>query len=476
MPRQCCGQDIRLPLSTEVSAAPVLTRCYSCYLGPVPIVLEETAGVLVMTSRVVLPSGRTLVCTVIDAQEHRLDPVNFVYPLDRLQSLSPARLSSQTNRIIYFFTLFVRLQLSKINNTSVEGLRVLQFIQQDPLPAESEETRRTVLTQALHEFGHIEAILGLWGITSKTQTISEQTLVGAYHALLKHNVCIDALFNMVEYLHFLKAMFGHVLQATPGNHLLAVVNVPRFDNAYTTGTYFVAGNGSTLMFPLVSIDVMGHEITHGLVQRRAGLRYRGHSGALNESFCDIFGCALEFYLYKKYDLLGRPDFLIGEDVGKAWPFLRNLEHPAHGATSQPARYRGRQWRNPNRHDRDHGHVHTNSGVWNRCFFLCVQKYGLRRSLRWFLKVLNNLKPGSDYLHARDLLRHFSNNRRGVRKILKRVGLRPQAVSDERIRFRRPPLPKRSFYQKFSPPSRKNTGNHLDGRLVCKSRTSTRRSG
>jgi Zn-dependent metalloprotease len=62
------------------------------------------------------------------------------------------------------------------------------------------------------------------------------------------------------------------------------------------------GDGDGTNFdPLVSLDVVGHELTHGVTERSAGLIYQGESGALNESFSDIFGNLVEFFAEGDFD-------------------------------------------------------------------------------------------------------------------------------------------------------------------------------
>ena len=70
-----------------------------------------------------------------------------------------------------------------------------------------------------------------------------------------------------------------------------------YNNAFWDGTRMTYGDGDGFWFsPLVGIDVIGHELTHGVTQYSANLIYANEPGALNESFSDIFGTAVEFYL------------------------------------------------------------------------------------------------------------------------------------------------------------------------------------
>lgn len=137
-----------------------------------------------------------------------------------------------------------------------------------------------------------------------------------------------------------------------------------YNNAFWNGSLMTYGDGDGIKFrPLVSLDVVGHEITHGLTERTARLVYSGESGAANESFSDIFGTAVEFYTGS---VGGRTaDYLIGEDIqvqADTVPGFRNMQdptedgHPDHYAK----RYTGTD---------DNGGVHINSGIQNKAFYL-----------------------------------------------------------------------------------------------------------
>ena len=132
------------------------------------------------------------------------------------------------------------------------------------------------------------------------------------------------------------------------------------------------GDGSTFD-PLVGLDVVGHEIAHAVTERTSGLVYQNESGALNESFSDIFGTAIEFY---KEGAAG--DWLIGEDFDvQNGVGFRSMENP--NAEGDPDTYGGTNWKSnslfPNLAD-DYGGVHSNSGVQNYWFYvLTVGKTG-----------------------------------------------------------------------------------------------------
>ena len=134
-----------------------------------------------------------------------------------------------------------------------------------------------------------------------------------------------------------------------------------FVNAFWNGSFFTYGDGNgTNRGPLVSLDIVGHEVTHGVVEHSAGLIYRNHSGALNESFADIFGEAIENYAR------GSNDWLIGGDIGVNGNTgqFRSVQNP--NQFNDPDTYLGDYWFVGNG---DQGGVHTNSGVQNKWFYI-----------------------------------------------------------------------------------------------------------
>jgi bacillolysin len=134
-----------------------------------------------------------------------------------------------------------------------------------------------------------------------------------------------------------------------------------YDNAFWNGSWMTYGDGS-MFSPLVSTDVVGHEITHGITQYTANLTYSYEPGALNESFSDIFGTVVEFYADPTCS-----DWKIGEDITAGGQGIRNMQNPnLHG---QPDTYLGTYWYAGNG---DNGGVHYNSGVQNYWFYLLCQ--------------------------------------------------------------------------------------------------------
>lgn len=122
--------------------------------------------------------------------------------------------------------------------------------------------------------------------------------------------------------------------------------------------------------PVVGLDVEGHEFTHMVVEKRnssfSPMVYQGESGALDESFADIFGTCVEFYAKPS-----TANWTIGEDVilpnGN---FLRSMSNP--NLKQHPDTYNGQYWANPTNLNFDFGGVHFNSGVQNHWFYLLAQ--------------------------------------------------------------------------------------------------------
>ncbi|GIG61565.1 hypothetical protein Lfu02_59370 [Longispora fulva] len=108
--------------------------------------------------------------------------------------------------------------------------------------------------------------------------------------------------------------------------------------------------------PLTSLDVAGHEMSHGVTAATAGLRYSGESGGLNEATSDIFGTLVEFYANNPAD---PGDYLIGEKIRTNGQPLRWMDKPSKDGSSADC------WsKNVGRLD-----VHYSSGVANHFFYL-----------------------------------------------------------------------------------------------------------
>src|SRR3546814_20028376 len=81
------------------------------------------------------------------------------------------------------------------------------------------------------------------------------------------------------------------------------------------------GDGASTFYPLVSLDVSSHEVSHGYPEQNSGLNYSGQSGGINEAFSDMAGAAAEYYLNG-----GSHDFLVGAQIFNGRGALRSMAH------------------------------------------------------------------------------------------------------------------------------------------------------
>lgn len=144
-----------------------------------------------------------------------------------------------------------------------------------------------------------------------------------------------------------------------------------FDNAMENAFWdpnlqaLVFGDGASTFSALTSIDVAGHEFSHAVVTNTADLVYQGEPGALNESFADIFGTAIEFFAKP-----ATADWEIGSEITLVAPgHLRSMSDPNNGLSPQPDTYGGSHWADPTNNSVDNGGVHINSGVQNYWYYL-----------------------------------------------------------------------------------------------------------
>ena len=153
-----------------------------------------------------------------------------------------------------------------------------------------------------------------------------------------------------------------------------------YPNAFWDGRRMAFGDGDGELFVRFtkSIDVIAHELGHGVVEDEGALEYHGQSGALNEHFADVAGAMVK--QYRLGQTAEQADWLIGADLlgpeleGDA---LRSMKAPGTaydddtlGKDPQPA-----HWRDYVRTFEDNGGVHINSGIADRAFYLLAINLG-----------------------------------------------------------------------------------------------------
>jgi pseudolysin/vibriolysin len=132
-----------------------------------------------------------------------------------------------------------------------------------------------------------------------------------------------------------------------------------YENAFWDGSAMYFGDGASTFYPLVSLDVASHEVSHGFTQQHSNLTYSGQSGGINEAFSDMAGEAAEFYSR------GKNDFLVGAEIFKNGVALRYMATPTKDGRSidNAANYTSGL------------DVHYSSGVYNKAFYLLATTSG-----------------------------------------------------------------------------------------------------
>ena len=178
------------------------------------------------------------------------------------------------------------------------------------------------------------------------------------------SAAVDAQYGTAVTWDYFKNVHGRTGIANNGVGAYNRVHYStRYNNAFWSDSCFCMtygdGDGTTFT-PLVSLDVAGHEMTHGVTSRTAALIYSGESGGLNEATSDIFGTMVEFYAANAND---PGDYLIGEKIYKGGVNgLRSMITPSSDGGSADCWYS--TVKNLN--------VHYSSGVANHFYFLLAQ--------------------------------------------------------------------------------------------------------
>jgi Zn-dependent metalloprotease len=129
---------------------------------------------------------------------------------------------------------------------------------------------------------------------------------------------------------------------------------------------FGDGSAASGISNLTSLDVGGHEMTHGVTSRTAKLVYAGESGGLNESTSDVMGTMVEWYANNSHDV---PDYVIGEEIFRSYDpatnYIRRMDRPSMDGASKDCWYSGVGGVD----------VHYSSGVGNHLFYLLSEGSG-----------------------------------------------------------------------------------------------------
>ncbi|MBD1372755.1 M4 family metallopeptidase [Hazenella sp. IB182357] len=178
-----------------------------------------------------------------------------------------------------------------------------------------------------------------------------------------HNAAVSAHVNSGIVYDYYYNKFGRNSYDGVGGNMISSVNFSDPycpDNAFWLGTQMAYCDAGNMIATPAALDVVGHEITHGVIDRTADLFYYGESGALNESWSDVMGNLIE----NKSD----NNWLLGEDLGRAFRSMSNptaYGHPAHMDDFLET-------------TADKGGVHSNSSIPNKAFYNFVTSSGVTR--------------------------------------------------------------------------------------------------
>jgi Zn-dependent metalloprotease len=178
-----------------------------------------------------------------------------------------------------------------------------------------------------------------------------KTINGAYSPLNDAHYFGNVIYNMYQsYLGMPPLTFQLMMK---------VHYRTSYENAFWDGSAMTFGDGASTFYPLVSLDVSSHEVSHGFTEQQSNLTYSGQSGGMNEAYSDMAGEAAEFFMR------GSNDWLVGADIFKGSGALRYMNNPPQDGSSIDNASQFTTGMD----------VHYSSGVYNKAFYLLATKPG-----------------------------------------------------------------------------------------------------
>ncbi|MDA3882059.1 MAG: M4 family metallopeptidase [Bacteroidales bacterium] len=225
---------------------------------------------------------------------------------------------------------------------------------------------------------------------NNTSTVNlDYTTISSVDNTWSNQTAVSAHYNATATYEYFENTFGRNSINGQGGNIISFINVANEDgssmeNAFWNGQAAFYGNGGSAFYSLAgALDVIAHELGHGVVSNTANLEYYGESGAINETFADIFGAMVD-----------RDDWLIGEDVTKTSfspsGALRNMSDPHNTGTSITDYY----WQPKHISEmyiglQDNGGVHINSGIGNYAYYLYATAISKDKAEQVFYRALTN---------------------------------------------------------------------------------------
>ncbi|QDY07241.1 M4 family metallopeptidase [Micromonospora sp. HM134] len=250
------------------------------------------------------------------------------------------------------------------------------------------------------------------GKTSGTGTLvtSTNNVFGNGTLSNRQTAAADAAFGAQKTWDYYKSAHGRNGIRNDGVGAYSRVHYSsNYANAFWQDACFCMtyGDGGSGWYPLTSLDVAGHEMTHGVTSNTAGLRYSGESGGLNEATSDIFGTLVEFYAASAKD---PGDYLIGEKLRSTGTPLRYMDKPSKDGKSADC------------YSSSVGglDVHYSSGVANHFFYLLAvgsgtSSYGTSTTCNGTTVAgIGNTKAGAIWYRALTRYMTSTTNYKGAR--------------------------------------------------------------
>jgi Zn-dependent metalloprotease len=183
----------------------------------------------------------------------------------------------------------------------------------------------------------------------------------------RQSAAVDAAYGAAETWDMYQTRFG---RSGIRNDGVAAYSRVHYGNAYENAFWDDAcfcmtyGDGGTTFKPLTSLDVAGHEMSHGVTSATSGLDYAGDAGGLNEATSDVFGTMVEFEAANASD---PGDYYIGEKIAKDGTYLRRMDNPSLDGGSRNCWSSTVRTLDP----------HYSSGVGNHLFYLLAEGTGTK---------------------------------------------------------------------------------------------------
>lgn len=232
----------------------------------------------------------------------------------------------------------------------------------------------------------------------------------------------DALYAGSIVKNLYQSWYGVPVLVQKGEPMMLkmVVHMP-LDNAYWNGESMNFGDGVSKFYPLTSVGVAAHEISHGFTQQHSNLKYRSQSGGMNESFSDMAAQAAEYYAY------GKNSWQIGPEIVKAPDeALRYMDQPSKDCEGKEPGYCSIDNVSefvPNMN------VHYSSGIYNRIFYTLATTEGwdtrkafdvmVQANSYYWTSTINFAKGSCGVLQAAD---DYGYNVEDVKKAFLVVGI------------------------------------------------------